>query len=56
MKLPSLNEINLENTAVSRKHMYRTTAIIQFPQIHIIDGAEVFKEEKMRAEVICKRY
>jgi hypothetical protein len=55
MKLPSLIEINLENTAVSRKQMYRTTAIIQFPQIRIIDGSEVFKEEKMRAEVFFGR-
>ena len=51
MKLPSLIEMNLENTAVSRKQMYRTIVIIQFPQIRIIDGSEVFKEEKMRAEV-----
>ena len=52
MKLPSLIEINLENTAVSKKQMYRTMAIIQFPQIRIIDGSEVFKEEKLKAEVI----
>ena len=51
MKLPSLIEMNLENTAVSRKQIYRTIVIIQFPQIRIIDGSEVFKEEKMRAEV-----
>lgn len=51
MKLPSLIELSLEGTAVSRKQMYRTITIIQFPQIRVIDGSEVSKEERMRAEV-----
>lgn len=52
MKLPSLIELNLENTAVSKKHMYRLVVIIQFPQIRTIDGLEVLKEEKTKAEVL----
>ena len=51
MKLPSLIEITMENTAIAKKQMYRILLMVQFPQIRIIDGGEVCKEEKLRAEV-----
>ncbi|KAJ3035655.1 hypothetical protein HDV00_003595 [Rhizophlyctis rosea] len=51
MKLPSLLQITLTANAVARKHMYRFTLIMRFPQLHTIDGKDVTDEERRRAEV-----
>jgi Leucine-rich repeat (LRR) protein len=52
MKLPSLIEITMDSMAITKKQMYRILLMVQFPQIRIIDGGEVCKDEKLRAEVI----
>jgi hypothetical protein len=51
MKLPSLVEISMDNMVISKKLLYRTFVIVQFPNIRVIDGGEVTKEDKMKAEV-----
>lgn len=54
MKLPSLSDVSFENTAVAKKHLYRVILIIQFPQLRVVDGGEVSKDDRLRAEVcIC---